>query len=98
MAQDDVEVYQTTFEKLSYEVKASEAAAAEDDAATKFTFKWENTPDAEVYGPYTAEAMASWQDQDYFAKGADGGVWCKEVGKEGGDFYNSKRIDFELYT
>jgi hypothetical protein len=43
--------------------------------------------------PYTAQAMLEWQDQDYFKEG----VWCLEVGKKG-DFYNSKRIDFDLYT
>ena len=36
--------------------------------------------------------MAEWQDQDFFKVG----VLCREVGKE--EFYNSKRVDFELFT
>jgi len=109
MEDGDYEIYEATFEKIAHELKmAAEtkakaeaaaasasggAAAADDDDAVKFVFKWKNEPDQELHGPYTAQQMCDWQDQDYFKAG----VWCKEVGKDG-DFYNSKRIDFELFT
>ena len=40
--------------------------------------------------------MMKWTDEGCFGDG----VWVRKVGKddEGGQFYNSKRIDFELYT
>ena len=109
MEDGDYEIYEATFEKIAHELKmAAEtkakaeaaaasasggAAAADDGDAVKFVFKWKNEPDQELHGPYTAQQMCDWQDQDYFKAG----VWCKEVGKDG-DFYNSKRIDFELFT
>ena len=95
MAAGDYEIYQSTYEKLAHEVKEAEAAAAqpeEDPNAVRFHYKWTDTPDAELFGPYTAAQMAEWQDQDFFK----GGVLCREVGKE--EFYNSKRVDFELFT
>lgn len=57
-------------------------------------YKWENTKDATVYGPYSSTYMLIWNDQGCFGDG----VWVRKVGEDSGPFYNSKRIDFELYT
>ena len=100
----EYEIYEATYEKIAHELKvAAEAAAAAaatsgaaadvDEDATKFVFKWKNAPGEELHGPFTAQQMCDWQDDDYFKDG----VWCKETGKDG-EFYNSKRVDFELYT
>ena len=120
------DIYQATYEKLSYEVKqcrepgdtpgqsstqqpqAAAAAAAVAASASEggaampaqsgtssgvmFHFKWSKDENAELFGPFSAEQMCEWQDQDYFKNG----VFCREVGKA--EFYDSKRIDFELYT
>lgn len=57
-------------------------------------YKWENTKDATVYGPYSSTYMLIWNDQGCFGDG----VWVRKVGEDSGPYYNSKRIDFELYT
>lgn len=56
-------------------------------------YKWENTDDAEIHGPYSSTQMLQWTEEDYFPDG----VFCKKVNAEG-QFYSSKRIDFDLYT
>jgi CD2 antigen cytoplasmic tail-binding protein 2 len=85
-------------------------------------YKWENTGDAELYGPFTSAQMQvscplprlshlssppsvslpefcplflqTWVSEGYFPDG----VYCRKLDPPGGQFYNSKRIDFELYT
>lgn len=82
-------------------------------------YKWENTGDAELYGPFTSAQMQvspfpqwlsnptpdilsqlcplflqTWVSEGYFPDG----VYCRKLDSAGGQFYNSKRIDFDLYT
>lgn len=38
--------------------------------------------------------LQEWVDQGYFKDG----VYCRRINQEGAQFYNSKRLDFELYT
>ncbi|KAM6155618.1 CD2 antigen cytoplasmic tail-binding protein 2 [Rhynchocyon petersi] len=57
-------------------------------------YKWENTGDAELYGPFTSAQMQTWVNEGYFPDG----VYCRKMDPPGGQFYNSKRIDFDLYT
>ncbi|KAG7238940.1 hypothetical protein INR49_030487 [Caranx melampygus] len=57
-------------------------------------YKWENEDNAEIYGPFTSQQMQDWVDEGYFSTG----VYCRRVDQEGSQFYNSKRLDFELYT
>lgn len=82
-------------------------------------YKWENTGDAELYGPFTSTQMQvnpflplfcprtpsvlhqlcllfpqTWVNEGYFPDG----VYCRKLDPPGGQFYNSKRIDFDLYT
>ncbi|XP_069507757.1 CD2 antigen cytoplasmic tail-binding protein 2 isoform X2 [Ambystoma mexicanum] len=61
---------------------------------TMWEYKWENNDKAELYGPFTSAQMQDWVDQGYFADG----VYCRKVLNSGGQFYNSRRIDFDLYT
>merc|ERR1712179_240462 len=55
--------------------------------------KWENTEDAEVHGPFDTSQMVAWQGSGYFDKAA----YVRKVSDEGGSWYSTKRIDFELY-
>ena len=55
-------------------------------------YKWEDNDEAEIYGPYSNSCMQSWNEQGFFKDG----VFCRKIGSEG-SFYNSKRIDFDLY-
>lgn len=64
------------------------------DDQVYWEYKWENTSKADVYGPFSSTDMLDWQQQDYFKDG----VWVRKVTEGDGPFYNSKRIDFELYT
>ncbi|XP_029996786.1 CD2 antigen cytoplasmic tail-binding protein 2 [Sphaeramia orbicularis] len=57
-------------------------------------YKWENKDNSEIYGPFTSQQMQDWVDEGYFSSG----VYCRRVDQEGSQFYNSKRLDFELYT
>ncbi|XP_047212010.1 CD2 antigen cytoplasmic tail-binding protein 2-like [Girardinichthys multiradiatus] len=57
-------------------------------------YKWENKENSEIYGPFTSEQMQGWVDEGYFSTG----VYCRRVDQGGSQFYNSKRIDFDLYT
>ncbi|KAM9346698.1 CD2 antigen cytoplasmic tail-binding protein 2 [Symphorus nematophorus] len=57
-------------------------------------YKWDNEDNSEVYGPFTSQQMQDWVDEGYFSSG----VYCRRKDQEGSQFYNSKRLDFELYT
>ncbi|XP_051243232.1 CD2 antigen cytoplasmic tail-binding protein 2 [Dicentrarchus labrax] len=57
-------------------------------------YKWDNEDNSEVYGPFTSQQMQGWVDEGYFSSG----VYCRRKDQEGSQFYNSKRLDFELYT
>ncbi|XP_056143772.1 CD2 antigen cytoplasmic tail-binding protein 2 [Lampris incognitus] len=57
-------------------------------------YKWENKENSELYGPFTSQQMQDWVDEGYFKEG----VYCRRVDQEGSQFYNSRRLDFELYT
>ncbi|XP_065887163.1 CD2 antigen cytoplasmic tail-binding protein 2-like [Dysidea avara] len=57
-------------------------------------YKWTNTEDAETFGPYSSDQMDEWNKAEFFKDG----VWVRRLDKQDSQFYNSKRIDFELYT
>lgn len=57
-------------------------------------YKWENKENSELYGPFSSQQMQDWVDQGYFKDG----VYCRRVNQGGAQFYNSKRLDFDLYT
>lgn len=60
---------------------------------TNWHYKWENKDDVETFGPYGSSQMLDWANQGYFGEG----VWVRKSNQTG-EFYNSKRIDFELYV
>ena len=59
----------------------------------KWEYKWENKDDAEIHGPFTSAQMAGWVEDDYFPNG----VYVRKTGTDG-NFYSSRRMDFDLYT
>jgi len=83
-------------EDTSKETESSDNSKTEPakDDEVYWQYKWENTKSATVYGPYSSTCMLDWNNQDCFSDG----VWVRKVGEDDGPFYNSKRIDFELYT
>ena len=57
-------------------------------------FRWENKDDAQVYGPYNSQQMLDWSNEGYFKDGA----YVRKTDNKDGAFYNSTRIDFDLYV
>lgn len=60
----------------------------------QWQYKWEDKDDAVVYGPYSSEDMLAWANQGFF----ENGVFVRKLDSTDSKFYNSKRIDFELYV
>uniref|UniRef100_H3AFW2 CD2 antigen cytoplasmic tail-binding protein 2 n=1 Tax=Latimeria chalumnae TaxID=7897 RepID=H3AFW2_LATCH len=134
VARGEYEIYQSTFEKLSFQLKRLQGPAAahttsadpddqldmfadeidetklnkkteecekeeggaefEESSEVMWEYKWENTEDAELYGPFTNSQMQDWVAQGYFQDG----IYCRKTGNPNAPFYNSRRIDFDLYT
>ncbi|XP_054710883.1 CD2 antigen cytoplasmic tail-binding protein 2-like [Uloborus diversus] len=69
------------------------SSVVDPDAEVQWEFKWENTNDAKIYGPYPTSQMFQWVTEKYF----EDGVFVRQVGKTDPSFNSSKRIDFELY-
>lgn len=73
-----------------------ENETAKEDAtktnSVQWEFKWENDDKAEIHGPHSSSEMQDWVNNGYF----ESGVWVRRIGQHG-DFYTSRRIDFELY-
>uniref|UniRef100_A0A671KKG4 CD2 antigen cytoplasmic tail-binding protein 2 n=2 Tax=Sinocyclocheilus anshuiensis TaxID=1608454 RepID=A0A671KKG4_9TELE len=123
----EFEIYQQTYEKLTYKLKGltrgkaakmleeekddldmfaeefDEKHGAEKDEdkdnsrvndVVMWEYKWDNEENSELYGPFNSQQMQDWVDEGYFKDG----VYCRKIDQEHAPFYNSKRIDFELYT
>ncbi|WAR02067.1 CD2B2-like protein, partial [Mya arenaria] len=73
------------------ESKANEEE--EDSNAVKWEYMWEDKDTEEIHGPFTSSQMLDWAEEGFFKSG----VYCRKVGTPG-QFYSSKRIDFDLYT
>lgn len=70
----------------------SEAAKPPHDSGeVSWEFKWEKNSD-EISGPHSSEQMLKWTEDGRFKKE----VWVRKCGQPG-EFYTSKRIDFDLY-
>lgn len=67
------------------------AKPPEESNELKWEFKWEKESD-EISGPHSSEEMLKWTEDGRFKKE----VWVRKCGQLG-DFYTSKRIDFDLY-
>lgn len=72
----------------------SDGGGAEDISAdtVMWEYKWQNSAEEEVHGPFTSEQMSTWKDEDFFKDG----VFVRKV-DSGANFYTSNRIDFDLY-
>jgi len=79
---------------------SSETTTANSDPSTSeissssgvmWEYKEENSDDAPIKGPFSTSQMISWADDGTFGAG----VFCRKI--SGGQFYNSSRIDFDLY-
>jgi hypothetical protein len=65
------------------------------DSIVKWVYKIENTQDAKLNGPFTSLQMLVMSQKGEFN---ETGVWCRKLDSTESSFYNSKRVDFDLYT
>ncbi len=67
-----------------------------EDNVVKWIYKMTSSEsDTKIHGPLTSQQMLEKTEKGDFG---DSGVWCRKVTDSSGTFYNSKRIDFDLYT
>lgn len=85
--------------KDSKETKTKTAAKTDEiDNEVYWQYKWDTEKNSQLYGPYSSSEMLDWTSQGYFKDGVlVRKLSCKSAEGEG-EFYNSKRIDFDLYT
>ncbi|XP_012233577.1 CD2 antigen cytoplasmic tail-binding protein 2 homolog [Linepithema humile] len=70
----------------------SEDKTASLEESVTWDLKWSQNENAEVHGPYSTQQMQAWAKEGYFKVGA----WVRRTGQQN-QFYNSARVDFELY-
>lgn len=73
------------------EVPNKSNAALDDEV--QWEYKLENTDSCNIEGPYSSSHMVQCVEENKFPDG----VFARKAGS-GAEFYNSKRIDFDLYT
>lgn len=74
----------------------SKATNIIEDKIVKWIYKLSNSDeDKKIFGPFNSEEMLKMSLDGKFD---ETGVWCRRVDDESSSFYNSKRIDFDLYT
>ena len=78
---------------LIYLINFSEGVSSKGEGGVKWEFKWEDTDDAELHGPFTSQEMLDWSEDGYFKEG----VFVRKVDSNA-QFYSSRRIDFDLYV
>lgn len=66
-----------------------------EDKVVKWIYKESNSDEAKIHGPFTSQEMLEMSERGEFK---EMGVWCRRCEDASGTFYNSKRIDFDLYT
>lgn len=72
--------------------KDSSASAASSVGGVLWEYKKTDSADAKIKGPFTTSQMSKWSDDGTFGSG----VLCRKYQSEG-QFYNSARLDFDLY-
>jgi CD2 antigen cytoplasmic tail-binding protein 2 len=92
MFADGLDVYKER--TVTTEEKPTEPAAEsiDLDSEVSWEFRWENEESAEIHGPHSSTEMLKWQESGFFDKG----VFVRKFGTK--EFFDGKRIDFDLYT
>uniref|UniRef100_A0A3B3CLC4 CD2 antigen cytoplasmic tail-binding protein 2 n=2 Tax=Oryzias melastigma TaxID=30732 RepID=A0A3B3CLC4_ORYME len=90
--EDELDMFGDKFDEKVGEKDEEEDKKVSDEVM--WEYKWDNKDNSEIYGPFTSQQMQGWVDEGYFSDG----VYCRRVDQDGSQFYNSRRIDFDLYT
>ncbi|XP_028841642.1 CD2 antigen cytoplasmic tail-binding protein 2 [Denticeps clupeoides] len=91
---DELDMFADNFDEKYGEDEKTEKDDKNVTDEVMWEYKWENKPDSELYGPFSSNQMLDWVNEGYFSDG----VYCRRIDQEGAQFYNSKRLDFDLYT
>ncbi|XP_018934880.1 CD2 antigen cytoplasmic tail-binding protein 2-like isoform X1 [Cyprinus carpio] len=91
---DELDMFGEEFDEKQVAEKDEDKDNSRVSDEVMWEYKWENEENSELYGPFSSKQMQEWVDEGYFKDG----VYCRRIDQEGAPFYNSKRIDFELYT
>ncbi|XP_019751572.1 CD2 antigen cytoplasmic tail-binding protein 2 [Hippocampus comes] len=91
--EDELDMFGEKFDE-KHGARAEEEEDKRVSEEVMWEYKWDNEDKSEVYGPFTSQQMQDWVDEGYFSSG----VYCRRLDQDGSQFYNSKRLDFELYT
>lgn len=92
---DPFDIFADEVENVTASTSGNKANLIE-DSIVKWVYKIENTDDSKINGPFTSLQMLEMSEKGDFK---ETGVWCRKLEESAGvSFYNSKRIDFELYT
>ncbi|XP_013781613.1 CD2 antigen cytoplasmic tail-binding protein 2 homolog [Limulus polyphemus] len=93
-AEKDKEKKRTDPEDGKETIKSdADSNVKENEGGVTWEFRWENNEESPMYGPHSSLQMNEWVKAGYF----DDGVWVRRAGEVEAPFYDSRRIDFELY-
>ncbi|XP_057295914.1 CD2 antigen cytoplasmic tail-binding protein 2-like [Hydractinia symbiolongicarpus] len=93
---DELEAAFKVAKKASEEEKNVEEpkkSIEKEEEEVRWFYKIEDTEQSKLLGPFPNSQMLTWSEEGRFKKG----VYCRKEGSEG-SFYNSRRIDFDLYS
>lgn len=92
MYADDFEQKEKATMGTSSKTDETETMEEDENKIVKWEFKVSQDDNAEISGPHSSEQMQKWVTEGHFKTG----VWVRKHGEDT-QFYNSNRIDFELY-
>jgi len=96
IAEDEFDMFADEVDEAKLaESRPSGSVAETEDKTVKWFYKMTSSDEAEVKGPYSSEQMLKMSENGTFPKE---GVWCRKADEASSNFYNSKRIDFDLYA
>uniref|UniRef100_A0A673XF20 CD2 antigen cytoplasmic tail-binding protein 2 n=1 Tax=Salmo trutta TaxID=8032 RepID=A0A673XF20_SALTR len=94
--EDELDMFADKIDE-KHSVKALDKEDQDDETVSDevmWEYKWDTEENSELYGPFSSQQMQGWVDEGYFKDG----VYCRRIEQGSAQFYNSKRLDFDLYT
>ncbi|XP_071031820.1 CD2 antigen cytoplasmic tail-binding protein 2-like [Oncorhynchus clarkii lewisi] len=94
--EDELDMFADKIDE-KHSVKAPDKEDQDDETVSDevmWEYKWDTEENSELYGPFSSQQMQGWVDEGYFKDG----VYCRRIEQGSAQFYNSKRLDFDLYT
>ena len=98
----EYDIYSYSLEKLQNSLTSDQLQKTADPVTKPeinseeicWEYKTEEGEGSKVYGPFRNNQMLAWSSAGHFGEG----VLVRRIDKRDGLFYNSKRVDFDIYT